>query len=105
MLARRWRKRNPCTLLVGKINWCRHYGKHSGFPQNIKNKLPYGPIIHFCILSEGNEILLSKIYLYLKFIAVLFIIAKIPKQAKQHKLLYTDEMFNGTVINIHIYCI
>lgn len=77
-----------------------------GFPQNIKNRIaPYGPIIYYMYYLEGNEISYIKIYLCLKFIAVLFIIAKIPKQTKQHKRLYTDEMFNGTVINIHIYCI
>ena len=78
-----WRKANPHSLLVGMQISEATVETSKGFPQKLKIKLPYNSVIPFLgIYPKKAETLIQKNIGTPMFIAALFTIAKIWRQAE-----------------------
>ena len=89
MLKRIWRKRNYCTLLVGRhIYWCIHHGKTVWSSlKKLKIELPYDLGIPLLDIYTEKIIILKDICSPI-FIAALFTRAKTWKHLNVHPWMY-----------------
>ena len=82
-MARKWRKRNPCALLVGMQTGAATVENRMEVPQKLKRELPYDPIIALLgVYPKNTKALVQRDICTPMFIAALFTIAKIWKQPK-----------------------
>ena len=83
MFVRMWKKGNS-YIVGGNVNWYNHYGKQYGSSsKKVKIELPYDPAIPLLgIYPKKTKTVIWKDICTPVFIAALFTIANIWKQAK-----------------------